>query len=216
MSNFRSQTAQFVAVVTQNLPDMSSDIMQGWIENPKALQKFLQGLCPLSDVSSPEFPEFKVFKTIKFDTGLKTVADFRKSLKENEFSIDGYIDGYTNDALGKSVFTGSEKIELDLFVVKVSELGFNKGAAREPINARAKERGLDLCPAEVGPQLLLQCKSQINGELKVAMEPITGLDNYLSLFEVDRSASTLRLSCYSASPACVWGPDTRFVFCRRK
>lgn len=30
------QTATFLAVVGQNMPELSGDVMQGWIENPKA------------------------------------------------------------------------------------------------------------------------------------------------------------------------------------
>ena len=41
-----TQIAKFIARVAENLPDMKEDIVQGWIENPKALQKFLLGLCP--------------------------------------------------------------------------------------------------------------------------------------------------------------------------
>ena len=40
------QVAKLVARIAENLPEMSPDVMQGWIENPKALQKFLTGLCP--------------------------------------------------------------------------------------------------------------------------------------------------------------------------
>lgn len=210
MSNFHSQTAQFIATVAQNLPEMSSDIMQGWIENPKELQKFLLDLCPTVNGS---IPEFKVFKTIKLGTGLKTAYDFRKSFEDNGFAIDDCA----NDILCKPAFTvATEETELDLVVISVAELGFKNAAPREEIYARGDERGLDLCPAEVGPQLRLQYKDQPNGELFVAMEPITGSIGYLSLFRVERSASTLLLSCYSASPACVWGTGTRFVFSRRK
>jgi len=41
-SALHSQTAQFIAVVAQNLPEISSDIMQHWIENPQLLQRVLE------------------------------------------------------------------------------------------------------------------------------------------------------------------------------
>jgi len=41
MSKFHSQSAQLIAVIAQNIPDMSSDVMQGWIENPEELKKVL-------------------------------------------------------------------------------------------------------------------------------------------------------------------------------
>ena len=46
MSSFCNQTAKFLATVAQSMPELSGDVMQGWIENPKSLKKFLLGLCP--------------------------------------------------------------------------------------------------------------------------------------------------------------------------
>lgn len=40
------QEMKFWARVFENAPEMSSGIMQGWIENPKALKKFLSDLVP--------------------------------------------------------------------------------------------------------------------------------------------------------------------------
>jgi len=76
---FHNQTAQFVSVVAQNLPEMSDDIMQGWIENPRGLQKFLSGLNPPQDKV-----ELKVFKTIKLGTGIQDADGFRKAIKAKD------------------------------------------------------------------------------------------------------------------------------------
>lgn len=41
------QVAKLIARIAENLPEMSSDIMQGWIENPKSLKNALhRALCP--------------------------------------------------------------------------------------------------------------------------------------------------------------------------
>ncbi len=46
-NTYDRQTAKFIATLIQNIPDMPGDVMQGWIENPKALQKALgETLCP--------------------------------------------------------------------------------------------------------------------------------------------------------------------------
>jgi hypothetical protein len=37
------QVLKLVARIAENLPEMSADVIQGWIENPKGLQKFLSG-----------------------------------------------------------------------------------------------------------------------------------------------------------------------------
>ena len=44
-------TAKFLARVAENIPEMSTEVMQGWIENPHGLQKFLAGLNPNQEVS---------------------------------------------------------------------------------------------------------------------------------------------------------------------
>ncbi|MBU3934678.1 hypothetical protein KKC00_01805 [Patescibacteria group bacterium] len=165
-------------------------------------------------VVKPVQPELKVFKTIKLGTGLKTADDFRKALKDNGFSIGDYA----NDILDKPAFTvATEEIELDLVVISVAELGFKNGATREQIYARAKELGLDICPAEVGPQLRLQYKDQPNNEwLVIAMEPIADSDGGLGLFNVRRHDSALWLCGYYGYPDYVWYSARRFVFSRRK
>ncbi len=38
---FDGQTAQFLGIVGQNMPRLTSEVMQRWVENPKALQKVL-------------------------------------------------------------------------------------------------------------------------------------------------------------------------------
>ena len=43
------QTCKLVACIAENLPMMSSGVMQGWIDNPKGLQNFLSGLCSLEE-----------------------------------------------------------------------------------------------------------------------------------------------------------------------
>jgi len=77
------QTAKFLAVIGENMPELSGDVMQGWIENPKSVQKVLkEAFCPPEVIS-----EFKVWKTIKLGTGLKTADDFRKAIKHGGMKI---------------------------------------------------------------------------------------------------------------------------------
>jgi len=47
---FDRQTAKFLAVVGENMPDVPGALMQEWIEHPKDLQQALwKALCPLPD-----------------------------------------------------------------------------------------------------------------------------------------------------------------------
>ena len=84
-----------------------------------------------------------------------------------------------------------------------------------PLIARAKELGLELCPAEVGPQLRLQYKDQPNGEwILIAMEPITDSDGDLLVFRVKCLVSELWLNSYDGNPDAFWNPDSQWVFVR--
>lgn len=44
------QTAKLIARIAENIPEMSGDVMQGWIDNPRGLQKFMAGLNPPQEV----------------------------------------------------------------------------------------------------------------------------------------------------------------------
>lgn len=204
---FHNQTAQFVSVVAQNIPEMSDDIMQDWIENPRGLQKFLAGLnSPTNGV------ELKVWRTLKLGTGIKDANGFCEAIK----SVDMRLSDYASDIMSKPAFSvASEAQEVDLVVISVAELGFKKGAMREKIYQRALERGLQLCPNEVGPQLRLDYKEQpLNEWFVIGMEPITASYGRLGLFYVERNDDGLWLNSHYGSPGYIWNADDRFVFVR--
>lgn len=207
------QTGKFLARVAENMPEMSGEVMQSWINDPKSLQNFLKGLVPSTNGASTQ-PEFKVWKTIKLGTGLKTVEDFRKALKKGGHKIGDW----GNDILGKSAFAASEtEIEVELVVASVEELGFKEGATRKDIYERALSYGLELCPNEVGPQLRLQYVDQPNGEwLLVAMEPIAGSGGNLLVFNVVRDSDDSWLYGNNGYPDHFWSGNDRWVFLRRK
>ena len=158
--------------------------------------------------------DLKIFKTINLRTGLKTADDFRKSLRDSGNKVSSGANGI----LGNSAFTVAvKKIKIDLAIKSVDELGFKDGATRQRIYGRANELGLDLCPAEVGPQLRLQYKDQPEEEhLIVAMNPIADSGGALELFSVKRNDSGLWLDGYFFNPGNIWYAHYRFVFARRK
>ncbi len=205
------QTASFLAVVGQNMPEISGDVMQGWIENPKALQKALRtALCPPeTTVTAPR--EFATWKTIKIGTQ-KSVKDLTKALTGNGFRISDWA----GDILKKITLAAAET-EIELVLVSVADLGFTKATRRDVIYDRAKELGLDLVPAEVGPQLRLAYTDQpLNEWMVMAMEPITGSDGGLGVFNVEHYDVGRWLRSYSGDPDIMWNPDDRWVFARRK
>lgn len=135
--------------------------------------------------------QFKIWKTIKLGTGLKTVGDFHRALRDGGF----HLGEGGNDIIHKPAFTRSpEEVEIELVRVTVAELGFKYGTTRKDIYERAIQLGLELCPAEVGPQLRLQYKDQPRGEwLFIGMEPIANSDGELVVFQVGRFSLSLDL-----------------------
>jgi hypothetical protein len=65
-----------------------------------------------------------------------------------------------DETLGRPVFDLSKmRRDARLAVLTVSELGFEEeGVSLADVYARGRQPGLELCPAEVGPQLRLQCE----------------------------------------------------------
>ncbi|MBU6415364.1 hypothetical protein KGQ34_03970 [Patescibacteria group bacterium] len=155
---------------------------------------------------------FALWKTIKLGTGLVTADDFRRALKAGNFRIGDW----GNDILGRRGFTAAdEETEMDLVVLSVAELGFKDGAYRKDIYKRALKLGLELCPAEVGPQLRLQYKDQPMDEwLRIAMEPIiTGSGGDLGVFIVGRGGGDLWLRGGGGHDR-FWIVSNRWVFVR--
>lgn len=208
-NTYHPQTAEFIATVCQNMPELSSDVMQGWIENPKILQKVLcEALCP-SVIAS----ELEVWKTVKL--GLHKSADeYRQALKAK----GNCVSDLANDILGEPAFAvAAEEREYDLVVVSNAELGYSDGTMVKQtlVLDRAKELGLELCLAEVGPALREQYQNQPMGEwLQVAMEPIADSGGRLHVLHIVRLDRDLWLLASDDHPARLWRAHDRCVFVR--
>ncbi|MDD4995027.1 MAG: hypothetical protein PHW53_00940 [Patescibacteria group bacterium] len=173
-----------------------------------ALKRFLRK-------ENPWPVDFPVWKTIKLGTGLKTADDFCQALAAARVRVGSRA----RDIMNKPAFTAAiEETEVDLVAASVAELGFPEGATWTEINKRAKERGLALCPAEVGPQLRLQYPDQPMGERRlIAMEPITDSDGDIRVFNVghdDDDGCWLGTDYDNPGHRC--GAGYRWVFLRRK
>jgi hypothetical protein len=157
---------------------------------------------------------WKTWMTIKLGRQ-KSVEEIRQALKASGNNISDWA----NDILGKPAFTVSEtEQDVELVNVSVEELGFKQSACYADICKRAFELGLDLCPAEVGPQLRLQYKDQPKGTyVVVAMNAITDSDGDLLVFSVERCDDGDRyLDAGSGNVGNIWVASNRFVFLRRK
>jgi len=114
--------------------------------------------------------DIAVWKRITLGT-YKGVNAMRDALDAARMRVGESAD----EILGRPAFPYSKtQNELDLVVVTAADLGFPTGSTPvAEIYRRAMQLGLELCPAEVGPQLRLQYANQPLGEfLHVAMQPI--------------------------------------------
>ncbi len=156
------------------------------------------------------FPEGKIQKYY-IQIGGKTKEELQTELEEKNINLSEWA----KDLLNSKDFTTSKVIEgTDLVRLSVNDLGFPQGATTKEIYQRAKEYGLELCPAEVGPHLRLQYR--ISDWTLIAMKQITGRGGYPSVFYMDRGAVGLWLSTSDARPSRGWSSDGWFVFRLRK
>lgn len=154
---------------------------------------------------------FQNFITIKLGTQ-NSAKDLLTALKTNGFLISAWA-----AQILKKIPLAETETEIDLVLVTVADLGFKRSASRDAIYNRAKDLGLDLCPAEAGPQLRLQYPKQPLGEwILIAMEPITGSVGALGVFLVGRRDDGQWLDTIYGDPDYEWSPGNRWVFARRK
>lgn len=205
------QTAKFLAVVGENMPELSGDVMQGWIQNPRGVQKVLrEAFCPPNATS-----ELKVWKTIKLGTDLKVVEDFRRVLKEAKRQISDWANDIMNKpAFAESLAKADPEEEYDLVLLTTAQLiGSKKGGTTSEVFAGAERLGLEKLPAWIGPKLGQVYLDQPNGEyVLIGMKPIADSDGYLGVFDVRRLDSDLWLSGDWGNPDDVEDPGFLWAF----
>ena len=181
--------------------------------------------------------DFPVWKTITLGT-YKDVNMLREDLDSLHCGLAGpargnrvqtqFVPGTTTalpcalgesaaEIIGRPAFTlNKTRSNADLVVLSVPELGFEgERVAVADIYARAREHGLELCPAEVGPQLRLQYLDQPLGEfLRIAMEPIATYAGDLVDLTVVNGGASLALIGASAESDAIVPPRVQFVFVR--
>lgn len=159
------------------------------------------------------FPEGMIRK-MEAEIGGKNKKELVKELEKNKINVSGYA----SDMLNSKDFTISEiKEHLDLIRLTVKDLGFPSGATTEKIYQRAEELGLELCPAETGPNLRLEYINQpLNEWIYMAMKQIADSNGDPNVFILEHDNVGLWLRAYWAGPGGGWHPDGGFVFRVRK
>ncbi len=125
-----------------------------------------------------------IWKTIKIGNGPLTGVGLLSRLVRGGCSLEedvGLVLGSPNFVVSSVAQT------IDLVRVSVEQLGFAKRTTYAAICKRALEFGLELCPSDVGLQLLLQYETQpINDYFFVASKMITCADGHSRIFGLNR------------------------------
>ena len=158
------------------------------------------------------FPEGKIVRS-RLDIGGKTKKELEDKMERQNIKIGGY----TKSMFDNRDFTTAKKSEhADLVRLKVRDLNLDNPTT-ENIFKKAQELGLELCPAEVGPQYRLQYIDQpMNEWLYIAMKQIADSGGRPRVFELGRGGDGLWLNDRWAAPEDVWAPNRQFAFRLRK
>jgi hypothetical protein len=133
-----------------------------------------------------------------------------KKITEEDLEKAGFkISNWANDILQKVKF---KKQIVNLEVKTVAELGLPNGGTIKEIYEKAQEVGLELCPAEVGPQLRVQYDRPENEWLLIAMKPITDRDGNLRVFLVARDGAGRWLHANYGHADYFWSGHYHWVF----
>ena len=112
---------------------------------------------------------FQIWRTITLGT-YSGVDAYRRALDSAGIKVGDAAD----EILGRPAFRyGRMKTDVELVLLSAADLGVESESSLADVYKRARQVGLELCPAEVGPQLRLDYRNQPLGEaLNIAMEPV--------------------------------------------
>ncbi|OGF21620.1 hypothetical protein A2316_00950 [Candidatus Falkowbacteria bacterium RIFOXYB2_FULL_38_15] len=159
------------------------------------------------------FPEGKIVRST-IEIGGKTKNELVAEMKGKNIQISGYAQSILDS---KDFITAKKSEPTDLVRLKVGDLGLEGNPTTDQIYQKIKELGLELCPAEVGPQYRLQYADQPTDEyLYIGMKQIAGSGGYPDVFGLRRGDAGLWLDVDWAEPARRWSSVAQFVFRLRK
>jgi hypothetical protein len=118
----------------------------------------------------------QIWRTITLGT-YKGVDAYRDALDLAKIKIGDSAD----EILGRPAFPYvTTKTDVELAVLSAADLGVESDqSSLAEVYKRARQAGLELCAAEVGPQLRLDYRNQPLGEaLYIAMEPVATYSGY--------------------------------------
>jgi len=167
-----------------------------------------------SGLSGNKPAHFQIWRTITLGT-YNGVDAYRDALDLARIRIGDSAD----EILGRPVFLYTRtKTVVELAVLSAAELGVESDeSSLSDVYERARRAGLELCPAEVGPQLRLDYRNQPLGEaLDIAMEPVATYSGDPTILTLANWGTGLMLIGRNGRPestvnrlrdgAHIWGP----------
>ena len=143
---------------------------------------------------------FQIWRTITLGT-YSGVDAYRRALDSAGIKVGDAAD----EILGRPAFRyGRMKTDVELVLLSAADLGVESESSLADVYKRARQVGLELCPAEVGPQLRLDYRNQPLGEvLHIAMQPVAMYSKEPTIFA---------LANFSPSGLLLLGSDGRSEF----
>lgn len=129
------------------------------------------------------------------------------------------VGGQAAEILARPTFTvGSHKTDVELVAISPAQLGFTSDTVTlADVYARARQLGLELAAAEVGPQLRIQYFDQPMGEfLIIGMEPIKTWSGEPIILNVANGGAGLILIGQDGRATAEIPVTSRFVFERSR
>jgi hypothetical protein len=120
-----------------------------------------------------------------------------------------------DEILGRPAFPYARtRTDVELAVLSAADLGVESDqSSLAEVYQRAREAGLELCPAEVGPQLRSDYRNQPLGEaLDIAMEPVATYSGDPTILTLVNWGTGLLLIGRDGRPESMVFRKSRFVF----
>lgn len=207
------QTGKLIARISENLPDMDSTIMQGWIDNPKGLQTFLGGLNPPKVETTRSWREEDGVIYFSVTSDGATGEQWISHLERHGFRVGEYA----KQVLRSKDFKPTSGVTTEVAVLK-GMLFSDNDRITSKIRAEANKRKFKKPNAELA--CLIRVKFT-DDEIKamglartVAMhEPIKDFDGGPDVLGASRDGGGRWLDAYDDDrPGLGWGREIGFAF----
>jgi hypothetical protein len=176
---------------------------------PGIFQKLPEGL----EHVYTSFPDKKIRKE-NVEIGGKSAEQLVSEMEVAGINISDYAKSMLKN---REFVPGKNPEEATLIRLTIADLGFKSSATTDQIYERAQILGLELCPADTGPNYRLKYHNQpLNEWIYIGMKQISDSAGNPDVFDLGRRGVGLWLISNWAGPGDVWIPDDTFVFRLRK